>query len=172
MRDKGIFQSNKKEIESIVSYLEETKDLLSTVDKDEALSYSAWIKTKTNLIFHTEINEKQFIISNCLYWAEMGYNIGSEQGQFRPVLVINTNKNSPVCTVLPLTTERLYDEYEYHINLEKRNSTVLVEHIRVISKKRIVEPLRISGKIESITKNDWEKINTQLRKLYTLKPLK
>ena len=62
----------------------------------------------------------------------MGCNIGSEERKHRPVLVTRTYPNSPAITVLPLTTQRLNDGKQYHVDLEKQNSTVLVEQMRVI----------------------------------------
>lgn len=39
----------------------------------------------------------------------------------RPVLVTRTYPNPPTITVLPLTTQRLNDGKQYHVDLEKQN---------------------------------------------------
>ena len=62
----------------------------------------------------------------------MGCNVGSEEGKHRPVLVTRTYKNSPTITVIPLTTKRLHDKEQYHVDLEEEDSTALVEQMRVI----------------------------------------
>ena len=51
----------------------------------------------------------------------MGCNMGSEEGKHRPVLVTRTYPNPPTITVLPLTTQRLNDGKQYHVDLEKQN---------------------------------------------------
>ena len=77
-----------------------------------------------------------------------------------------------VAIIIPLTSKRLKDEFWYHIDLEKLDSTALVEQLRVISKIRIISPFRQKGKMVVISKLDWNKINRQLQVLYRLKPLK
>lgn len=57
------------------------------------------------------------------------------------------------------------------MEVNKNNSTALVEQLRVISKIRIEKPLWEYRKIKTITENDWTKINRQLSSLYILKPL-
>ena len=52
----------------------------------------------------------------------MGCNVGSEEGKHRPVLVTRTYPNSPTIAVIPLTTQRLHDRKQYHIDLENQNS--------------------------------------------------
>lgn len=100
------------------------------------------------------------ITSNYIYWCNLGINIGSEQNKIRPVLVVKTKRNSPICTILPLTSERMNDTRWYHIDLENHNSTVLVEQLKNISKLRIISLHRTKGKLTKITLNDWNNINT------------
>ena len=107
-----------------------------------------------------------------IYWCNLGINIGSEQNKLRPVLILKTSKNSPICTILPLTTKRLEDDFWFHIDLEEIDSTVLVEQLKVVSKIRITDPYRKKGKLVTILQNDWDKINSQLESLYRLRPLK
>ena len=85
---------------------------------------------------------------------------------------MRTSKNSPICTILPLTTKRLHDGFWFHIDLEEIDSTVLIEQLRVVSKIRISVPYRKKGNLVTISKNDWIKINSQLENLYKLRPLK
>lgn len=54
------------------------------------------------------------------------------------------------------------------MDLENQNSTVLIEQLRNVSKLRIINPLRIKGKLVKITLNDWNKINSTLQKYYAL----
>lgn len=137
------------------------------IDYDDLQEFMDWTKTKSELKFNPQ--PKNFpIIPNCVYWAYMGCNVGSEEGKHRPVLVTRTYKNSPVCTVLPLTTQRLNDEFWYHIDMENYDSTVLCEQMRIIDITRIEKPYRVKGKIMSISKKDWEEIDKEVKWLYRL----
>ena len=89
-----------------------------------------------------------------------------------PVLIVKTDKNSTVCSVIPLTSKKLNDGYWYHIDLTQIDSTALVEQLRVVSKIRIEKPFRIKGKLTIISQKDWNNLNQQLESLYRLKPLK
>lgn len=138
------------------------------VNYDDLKEFVDWTKVKSELKFNPP-NKTFPIIPNCVYWAYMGCNIGSEEGKHRPVLVSRTYKNSPVCTVMPLTTQRLNDGYWYHIDLECCNSTVLCEQMRVIDMSRIEKPYRKNGQIVSLSKKDWEEIDKQVKWLYNMK---
>lgn len=140
---------------------------MSNIPYDDIQEFMDWTKTKSELKFNSQA--KSFpIMYNCIYWAFMGCNIGSEEGKHRPVLVTRTYKNSPICTVIPLTSQRLNDEYWYHIDLENHDSTALCEQMRIIDLTRIEKPYRIKGEIMSISKRDWEEINKEILWLYKL----
>ena len=149
----------------------ETEEILKNIDCNNALEYATWTKEKAELKYNVEI-PKFPIYNNFIYWCNLGINIGSEQNKLRPVLILKTSKSSTICTIIPLTSKRLDDEFLFHVDLEEINSTVLVEQLKVVSKIRIIKPFRKKGKLITISKNDWNKINTQLKKLYRLRPLK
>ena len=151
--------------------IEETKILLNSINNTDAIQFSEWTKEKVNLRYNGTL-PKFPIYNNFIYWCNLGINIGSEQNKLRPVLILKTSKNSPICTILPLTTKRLQDNFWFHIDLENVDATVLVEQLKVVSKLRITDPYRKKGKLVSISPNDWNKINSQLEILYRLKPLK
>lgn len=138
---------------------------MPNIPYDDLEMFMDQTKTKSELKFNPK--SKSFpIIPNCIYWAFMGINIGSEEGKHRPVLVTRTYPNSPTITVLPLTTQRLNDGKQYHVDLEKENSTVLVEQMRVIDISRLDKPIRKNGLILSITEKDWKAIDHQIRREY------
>lgn len=151
--------------------IEETENLLNNINYSDAVEFSKWTKEKANLRYNGQL-PKFPIYNNFIYWCNLGINVGSEQNKLRPVLILKTSKNSPICTILPLTSKRLQDKFWFHIDLDEIDSTVLVEQLKVVSKLRIVEPYRKKGKIVTISKNDWYKINSQLENLYKLRPLK
>ena len=153
--------------EQINNELNETISILRNVDVTDAIEYVNWTKEKAKMKFEGEL-PKFPITSNYIYWCNLGINVGSEQNKIRPVLVVKTKKNSPICTILPLTSERIKDTRWYHIDLENQNSTVLVEQLKNISKLRIINPHRIKGKLTKITLNDWNNINSAMINYYSM----
>lgn len=146
---------------------EETERILENVNEKEAIEYATWTEEKAQIKFKKSM-PKFFITNNYIYWCNLGINIGSEQNKIRPVLVIKTKSNSPICTILPLTSERMNDTRWYHIDLENYDSTVLVEQLRNISKLRIISPYRLKGNLIKITLNDWNIINDAVTKYYKM----
>ena len=153
--------------EEIINHFNQTLDILTYIDESSAIEYSTWTKDKAKIKFKNDIPSFP-ITSNYIYWCNLGINIGSEQNKIRPILVVKTKRNSPICTVLPLTSERMHDTRWYHIDLENNNSTVLVEQLRNISKLRIISPHRTKGKLTKITQTDWNNINKALTKYYVM----
>ncbi len=157
--------------DEIHNNIEKTKKLLQNINNSDTIQFSEWTKEKANLRYNGQIPSSP-IYNNFIYWCNLGINIGSEQNKLRPVLILRTSKNSPICSILPLTTKRLQDNFWFHIDLEKINSTILVEQLKTVSKIRLTNPYRKMGNMISITQNDWNKINSQLAALYKLRPLK
>lgn len=157
--------------DEIHNNIEKIENLLNSANTFDAIQFSEWTKEKANLRYKGNL-PKFPIYNNFIYWCNLGINIGSEQNKLRPVLILRTSKNSPICSILPLTTKRLQDNFWFHIDLEEVNSTVLVEQLKVVSKIRITEPYRKKGSLVTISQKDWEKINSQLENLYRLRRLK
>lgn len=145
----------------------EIEKILKDVDPELALEYLIWMKEKSKMKFKKEIPAFH-ITNNYIYWCNLGMNVGSEQNKIRPVLIVKTKKESSICTILPLTSERMKDTRWYHIDLENQNSTVLIEQLRNVSKLRMISPYRIKGKLLKITKNDWKEINDAMKSYYTM----
>lgn len=157
--------------DSIHNNIEELENLLNNINNSDTIEFSEWTREKANLRYNGQF-PKFPIYNNFIYWCNLGINVGSEQNKLRPVLVLKTSQNSPICSVLPLTTKRLQDKFWFHIDLEEIDSTVLVEQLKVVSKIRITTPYRRKGQLVTISKSDWNKINLQLENLYRLRPLK
>lgn len=149
----------------------ETEQLLNSINSYDTILFAEWTKQKTNLRYNGKF-PKFPLYNNFIYWCNLGINIGSEQNKLRPVLILRSSKASPICTVLPLTTKRLHDIFWFHIDLETIDSTVLVEQLKVVSKIRITDPFRKKGNMVTISQNDWNQIDSQLKTLYRLRPLK
>lgn len=143
---------------------------LANIPYDDLETFTDWISMKSKLKFNPQ--PKTFpILYNCIYWAFMGCNIGSEEGKHRPVIITRTYKNSPICVVIPLTTQRLHDEAHYHVDLELEDSTALCEQMRIIDIARIDKPMYKNGKIITITEKDWNSINDEIKRQYLLSEL-
>ena len=126
--------------------IKEAENLLNSINNSDTIQFSEWTKEKANLRYNGKLPGFP-IYNNFIYWCNLGINIGSEQNKLRPVLILKTSKNSPICTILPLTTKRLEDNFWFHIDLEEINSTILVEQLKVVSKIRITNPYRKSTKL-------------------------
>lgn len=151
--------------------IKKTENLLQSINNSDSIEFSEWTKEKVHLRYNGQIPNFP-IYNNFIYWCNLGINIGSEQNKLRPVLVLKTSKNSPICTIIPLTSKRLHDRFWFHIDLDKVDSTALVEQLKVVSKLRMLKPFRKKGKLITISQNDWNRINSQLEILYRLRPLK
>ncbi len=75
---------------------------------------------------------------------------GSEQGRIRPAIVIQNNtlnKFSPLTIVAPITSKIYEKEYPTNVLIKKEDSvlnnesTILLNQIRTIDKKRIIKKL-------------------------------
>lgn len=105
-----------------------------------------------------------------IYYAMLDPVIGSEQNGKRPVVVIQNdiaNKHSPTVIVAPITTIIKKTYLPTHIvisknNFLKKDSTILIEQIRVIDKSRITSFL---GKLN---KEEIKKIEKSIIKLFDL----
>ena len=81
-----------------------------------------------------------------IYFADLNPVLGSEQGGFRPVLIVQNdigNKYSPTVIISAITSQIQKARLPTHVelparlsNLEK-DSVILLEQIRTIDKKRL-----------------------------------
>lgn len=145
----------------------ETQNILENINNNLALEYAKWTKDKSKIKFQKNIPTFP-ITNNFIYWCHLGINIGSEQNKIRPAIIIRTQTNSPICTILPLTSVRLNDKKWYHIDLQEKNSTAMIEQVRNISKLRVLNPKRTNGLMNRITPDDLNNINKALGNYYKL----
>ncbi len=151
----------------IDNHFDETKAILENIPDDLAVEYASWTKDKAKMKFKKSIPSFP-ITNNFIYWCNLGINVGSEQNKIRPAIIVRTQTNFPMCTILPLTSVRLNDKRWYHIDLEQKNSTAMIEQIKNISKLRVLNPQRTNGLINRITPNDLKNINRALGNYYKL----
>ena len=80
-----------------------------------------------------------------VFFAELTGGVGSEQNGVRPVLVLQNdvgNRHSPTIIVAPLTGKGNKSMLPTHVKIHgairlPRNSTVLLEQIRTIDRRRL-----------------------------------
>lgn len=85
------------------------------------------------------------IVRGDIYCADLNPVVGSEQGGYRPVLIIQNdmgNMYSPTVIVAPMTSKPKRLEMQTHVLIEKigeleKDSYVLLEQIRTIDKSRL-----------------------------------
>lgn len=137
----------------IFQNIRKTESLLQSINTIDSIEFSEWTKEKANLRYNKTMPSFP-IYNNFIYWCNLGINIGSEQNKLRPVIILKTSKNSTICSIIPLTSKRLHDMFWFHIDLEKIDSTALVEQLRVVSKLRILNPFRKKGQLVTISQNE------------------
>ena len=76
-----------------------------------------------------------------IYYADLSPVIGSEQGGFRPVLIIQNdlgNRHAPTTIIAPITTRLYKANLPTHIECKVlRDSIVLCEQIKCVDKRRL-----------------------------------
>lgn len=86
------------------------------------------------------------IIRGEVYYADLSPVVGSEQGGFRPVLVVQNNKGNRYSTtiiVAPISSRLTKNHLPTHVMVElaglKKKSVILLEQLRTIDKLRLHE---------------------------------
>ena len=86
------------------------------------------------------------IVRGEIYYADLSPVVGSEQGGYRPVLILQNNKGNRFSTtviVAPISSKIKKNKIPTHVQIENeeldRKSIVLLEQIRTIDKKRIFD---------------------------------
>jgi mRNA interferase MazF len=82
-----------------------------------------------------------------IYYADLNPVVGSEQGDCRPVLIVQNNignKHSPTVIITPITSKLLKNPLPTHAFIPKScgldtDSLILTEQIRVIDRSRLSE---------------------------------
>ncbi|MDQ0257956.1 mRNA interferase MazF [Evansella vedderi] len=154
-------------------------------EKESALR--SWIETKVNLsndwIDNEKTQSKRGIIRGGVYMCQLGENIGTEQGEHRPVLVVSNdliNSTSGNVSVIPLTKNLkkkvLRDkegkvkevlnkpQYRSHYFLLKRKYTFLEHDSAVLGEEtKTVSKVRIGDHKGDISPGDLDKIITRVK---------
>ena len=109
---------------------------------------------------------QQEIYRGDIYYAHLSPVTGSEQGGFRPVLIIQNdigNQHSPTVIVAPITAQMQKHSLPTHVPINqaikgiKRDSIVLLEQVRTIDKQRL------DDKIGQLNTEMMNAVNSTLR---------
>ena len=99
-----------------------------------------------------------------IYYADLSPVIGSEQGGYRPVLILQNNKGNKYSTtviVAPISSRMTKNDLPTHVIIEtpflEKKSVILLEQIRTIDKKRIDERLGV------LSQEFMEKVNQAIK---------
>ena len=98
-----------------------------------------------------------------VYYADLSPVVGSEQGGFRPVLILQNdigNKYSPTVIVTAITSQLGKAKLPTHIELSAeeynlpKNSVALLEQIRTLDKRRLKEKVTTlsDGKMKEVNR--------------------
>jgi len=88
-----------------------------------------------------------------IYYADLSPVVGSEQGGYRPVIVLQNNKGNRYSTtviIAPISSRLTKNPLPTHCSSLEKKSVVLLEQIRTIDKQRIKEKV---GMIDSQVMN-------------------
>jgi len=90
-----------------------------------------------------------------IYYADLSPVIGSEQGGYRPVVILQNNrgnKHSPTVVVASITSRLGKHQIPTHVKMSsvrlEKHSIALLEQIRTIDKSRIKEYIGNATKAE------------------------
>jgi len=89
-----------------------------------------------------------------IYYADLNPVVGSEQGERRPVLIVQNdkgNKYSPTVIIVPITGRLNKNPLPTHVLIPKscgldKDSLVLMEQIRAIDRSRLGDCIGRAGK--------------------------
>ena len=104
------------------------------------------------------------ILRGDIFYADLSPAVGSEQGGYRPVVILQNNvgnKHAPTTIVAPITSRLGKKQLPTHITFNgcglPKDSVILMEQIRTIDKGRLKQ------KMGCLTNEKWEVVNQALK---------
>ena len=162
--DDELFLLLEKSKDSTLQYLK--KNISPNVD---GITYLKWCKDK--FILNNKYKGSFFALKQgAIYWANMGYGVGSEMRKIRPVIVWRVSKDKSMCTIIPLTSKRYNDNYYFHYDLQSLpKATARIENMMNLSTKRLFEPYYLKGTLVFISNDDKDEIVKIIERYYLFK---
>lgn len=118
------------------------------------------------------MEEKMMIKRGSIFFADLNPVQGSEQGGYRPVLIIQNNIGnaySPTVIIAPITS-RIKTKLPTHVRLKEmkgleKHSVVLLEQIRTLDKKRLDERIGYLNLYEMRKVDEALRVSVGMKKL-------
>ena len=101
-----------------------------------------------------------------IYYAELNPVIGSEQGGFRPVLIIQNdigNKYSPTVIIAPITSKQEKNNLPTHVFLSNVNTALPKDSIILLEQIRTIDKSRLRDYIFKLSKKAMRKVNRAIQ---------
>jgi len=138
------------------------------------------IELSCDWIDNSQTQTSRHLIQGAIHQCQLGENIGSEQGEHRPVLIVsnnNMNSTSANVVIVPLTKTLKtkivkgrvvpkyptnYFLYTTNYSFLRYNSAVLANEVRSISK------VRLGSHLGTISQDDLDKVLARLKRVFGL----
>ncbi|MGG0904742.1 type II toxin-antitoxin system PemK/MazF family toxin [Bacillus subtilis] len=114
-----------------------------TLPFDDVIKVSTWLTKKFRLIKKAPSAKKRVVYRGQVYWCEFGENVGSEQSDRRPALILSNNpanRTSPNVLVAPITNTSSTNPSVFPLNRPATSplqGNVLLANIKTVSKARL-----------------------------------
>lgn len=114
-----------------------------TLPLTDVVKVSKWLSQKFRLIKNVNSAKNRKVLRGQVYWCEFGENIGSEQSEKRPALILSnnpSNKTSPNVIVAPITNTANANPSVHPLTRPATSplkGNVLLANIKTVSKARL-----------------------------------
>jgi mRNA interferase MazF len=109
-----------------------------------------------------------------IYFADLSPVVGSEQGGFRPVLIIQNdigNKYSPTVIISAITSQIQKARLPTHIELSARSSGLEKDSVILLEQVRTIDKRRLKRRVARLDDEIMEKVDEALAISVGLKPV-
>ncbi len=109
-----------------------------------------------------------------IYFADLSPVIGSEQGGFRPVLIIQNdigNKYSPTVIISAITSQIQKARLPTHVELSARDSGLDKDSVLLLEQVRTIDKRRLKRKVARLDEELMRKVDEALAISVGLRPV-
>ncbi len=116
-------------------------------NKSESLNFDQWNELKQKINFN---RQAPYFKIREVWWTSIGHNIGFEQNgrndMFERPVLITKKFNNYVFLGLPLTGKHKQGKYYFPINIDGRDTSVIISQIRLFDAKRLIRKMSVLEK--------------------------
>ncbi|HHY12431.1 MAG TPA: type II toxin-antitoxin system PemK/MazF family toxin [Firmicutes bacterium] len=109
-----------------------------------------------------------------IYFADLNPVLGSEQGGFRPVLIIQNdigNKYSPTVIISAITSQIQKARLPTHVELPARLSNLEKDSVILLEQIRTIDKRRLKKKVAKLERDIMSRVDDGLELSLGLRPL-